>query len=57
MNQTDLEARQALQPFSAAIGWLVRFRLAGGPFKRLRGALLNGCCWLLGKYLVLRRLV
>lgn len=57
MNQTDLEARQALKPFSTAIGWPVRFRLAGGPFKRLRGALLNGCCWLLGKYLVLRRLV
>lgn len=48
--------REALARFDWLAGPLVRFYLAQGPFKRLRGAVLNGVFWLLGKYLVLRRL-
>lgn len=55
MNQTDLKDREALARFDWLAGYLVRFYLAQGPFKRLRGAVLNGAFWLLGRYLVLRR--
>ena len=57
MNGRHQRAYEAMRAFDPVMRPLVRFYLAAGPFKRLRGALLNAVCWLLGRYLLLRGLV